>query len=1044
MSKNLTRKGIAFGAFVALASTVFAGTPASAAVSDSIVTGLTTGTSYNSVVGYANELSLSTVLAPSNSANAGTLHYAISNPSGAKLEIKVGTTANAVAQVTADGAGNTGAIWETAALAISAVDGDGVTANFQTTLTSFNVVPTGNQVGSAAADNLITIGVLDADLNVDVTVYAWLDSSSNAENIQASTELYGNTVALKFYDQANVTATTELVTPTTGAASVQATFTTTPELNGEQLGADFLDASVTSQGNANAVLAKNTTNVAAAAPTLGTTTYSGTTKKWTSTAYLKYSKATDAFNGTDGTVASIANLSTAPASSIASTDAELVTLTTVVHGLGATNTGSFAVTAVNLATAGITALAAATETAKAVTIASTSSISFTTTTALTTVVADTATAGAIYLYSVGTNATVQASGTYSFRPYLGTLALGVAGSSAVSAITANDTKSSISVSTDVAAGYNADASAADTVEVRTGTTTVSAVSTVYYTDADTGVIKVAPAGIPVTGTLSSPTGTFQINASGVGVTSDVELTDASGKVTFTVTTTTASSATNAVTLQIQPQSIAADNASGAKFVFAWDDAAYTLFDLKSSTAQPGANAASYRRIATGGVYSYDFAVLDQWGKAADAAKYRLQVINSGRTVSSNTHTLSNGRVSVGVADGAQGSGTTIQTEVNVQLDVSGTWTTQATESWDGTGFGYSIINVAAATAETITLDIEAGTTYQSTYQVLTADLVDAIAADTAAAQDRRISKVNQPTYTNAVTLNGRVSNTVTGQALGGGFVTITGASNILFSSGNVDAFGSITVLADADGDFGVNLYSNKSQEDSVITITSANAGTKTQKVTFSAAGARSGTVLTVTAPAIAQAGRTILITGQLNDKWGNGVDTDQDAVAAAGASALDATDARLVVSYDGPGLISGSLPVETDSTGKFTVRVLLGSNETGLMTVKATYGAANGTISSADTGLDIDLVGTAGVNIGTPAATAATAAIAGSTNRIYVSVSNNTLARNVVVKIAGKTVATLKGSTAKKTYVVRSTKGSKKVTVYVGGKLIASKTVTVK
>ena len=83
MSKNLTRKGIAFGALVALATSTFAGAPASAAVSDSIVTGLTSGTSYNSVVGYANELSLSTVLAPSNSSNAGTAVAPSITPSNA-------------------------------------------------------------------------------------------------------------------------------------------------------------------------------------------------------------------------------------------------------------------------------------------------------------------------------------------------------------------------------------------------------------------------------------------------------------------------------------------------------------------------------------------------------------------------------------------------------------------------------------------------------------------------------------------------------------------------------------------------------------------------------------------------------------------------------------------------------------------------------------------------------------------------------------------------------------------------------------------------
>ena len=58
--------------------------------------------------------------------------------------------------------------------------------------------------------------------------------------------------------------------------------------------------------------------------------------------------------------------------------------------------------------------------------------------------------------------------------------------------------------------------------------------------------------------------------------------------------------------------------------------------------------------------------------------------------------------------------------------------------------------------------------------------------------------------------------------------------------------------------------------------------------------------------------------------------------------------------------------------------------------------------------------------------------------------SNNTGAKSVVVKVAGKTFKTLKGSTAKKTYTVAAPKGSHKVTVFVGGKLVATKTISVK
>jgi hypothetical protein len=77
-------------------------------------------------------------------------------------------------------------------------------------------------------------------------------------------------------------------------------------------------------------------------------------------------------------------------------------------------------------------------------------------------------------------------------------------------------------------------------------------------------------------------------------------------------------------------------------------------------------------------------------------------------------------------------------------------------------------------------------------------------------------------------------------------------------------------------------------------------------------------------------------------------------------------------------------------------------------------------------------------------ASASQARIVGSTNRFFVGVNGNSLARNVVVKVAGRTFATLKGSATNRSYAVRAPKGSHKVTVFVGGRLIATKTITVR
>lgn len=1045
MSKNLTRKGIAFGALVALATSAFAGAPATAAVSDSIVTGLATGTSYNSVVGYSNGLKVTTTLAPSNSANASTLTYRVSNPSGAKLQISAGT--GTLTRATATSGDVT--IWDTEATpAVSATDADATAdgAQFETSLTSFNVVLGGDEVGTSTVDNDLLITVADADVDVAVDVYAWLDSSSNSANVQSSTELYGNTVSLKFYDQKNITATTELVYPVTGDVSVQAKITTTPELNGEQLG-ELVDASWTTQGNANAVLAKNTSSDADFSPVYGDTVYSGTTKKWTSTAYVKFSKGTDSFNGENLSLDAIANLAsitggvtTSQAVARITDSATRVTLRNLAGvGFPTSNAGTYAISAYFTTTQQTTRLTATAS--RVLTIASATAITYDadTTAGASAGNDDVVATGAASFWSVGTHATVQASGIYSATPYIGTQKLGAASSSTNSAVTASDTKASVVVSENVAAGYNEDASASDTVEVRTATTSVAAKATVYYVDADTGVKKVAPAGIPVTGSIAvGGSAVAQINAAGATVTSDVEYTDASGQVTFTVTATSPI-AGNYVDLTITPQSLS--GTSAAKFRFVWEDATYAITDLNDTYAQDGNS--SYRRMATSGTYTYNFAVLDQWGKAADAAKYRLQVLNDGRTVSSNTYTLSNGRVAVAVADGAQGSGSTITTTVNLQKLVSDTWTTQATESWDGTGLGKVVINVADAAVESFLAGINAGTTYATARgDLATTWLTEDISAKKVEAQDRRVSKVNQPAYATTAVVSGRLINKSTGLAHGGAAVTVSGPSTILFSAGKVDALGSITVIADNEGDFNVSLVSNTAQEDAVITFTSASGATKTVKVTFKPAAARAGTKLVVTSTD-ATPGKTLVFTGKLTDEWGNAVDTDQVATNAAGGSTLDATDARLTVTYTGPGLLSGTLPVETGADGTFTVRVLLGTSDTGSAVVKATYGAANGTIASADTGDNIDIVTTATAVIG-GAVAAVKANVVGKTKAFTVSVSGNASAKNVVVKVAGKTVATLKGSKSAKTYTVKATKGSKKVTVYVGGKLLLSKTVSVK
>jgi hypothetical protein len=270
-----------------------------------------------------------------------------------------------------------------------------------------------------------------------------------------------------------------------------------------------------------------------------------------------------------------------------------------------------------------------------------------------------------------------------------------------------------------------------------------------------------------------------------------------------------------------------------------------------------------------------------------------------------------------------------------------------------------------------------------------------------------------------------------GAPVPGAAVTFAG-TGVLFQAGgtirtNDGTFGldSLVVYTDASGSTGNVFYYSNNTGKQTITVTSG-AATKTQAISW-AAVTSGGSAWTITAPTYILPGQTLKVSAVLKDKYGALVDT------AAG---------DIKVSYTGPGYLTATPATETDEDGAVSFTVLLGAADTGSATVKFTYEGTNGTI--AETEENDDIVAQSIITLGAAPVAGATAAVAGSTKRFFVSVSGNTGAKNVVVKVAGKTFKTLKGSTAKKTYTVAAPKGSHKVTVFVGGKLVATKTVSVK
>ena len=965
MAKNIARKSIALASGIALATSGLAALPAQAV--ETLDTTLNAGIHYNTVTGYGNGVTLKTTINASYASSDDYLSYRIVNTGTATVEALFGNS-----DIDENVDQTTGIFYEygkSAALADADTTQDGSTGR-QTADNDFVLNLGGGAVGLYTVNNLLQLNVKDATAkDYTLTVQAWLDV--NQDNTMDSTEWAGPVKTLNFYDETNVAATTTITSSVVGASYVEAEITTTPALNGNALGADFFDVSLTAQGNTNAVLVKNTSSDAGLAPTLGTTTYSSTTDKWTAKGYVKYSKAADAWTGTDGTVAAIADLTAGTASTIAvASTTKLATMAIFTHGI--TASGSFAATFTDLDSGSPTNVAANSDfiavpltyvsaTSATWQTAATAELAF-----LTPGAAENVTGGSVTFWSVGANATVQAAGVYSATPYIGALKVGAIGSTSSDAETASGITATIVGTNNIEAGINEDGSSQTAIAVRSGTTTVSASAVLTYTDSNSEA-QLIGAGVPVTCSATAENAGGTVTVNGGTTASAVVLTDAASSVTCSVTTSTAAAA-DSIDFDIRPQSLPAGNAAAAKFDLTWADADYVLYDTNVDRSQPASSTLSYRSIDANGTYTFQFAYTDQFGVAAADSTYRLQVVNTNRTVSSDYHSLVAGQATVSVADAAQGATSNITTTVNVQKLASGTWGAVAADSWNASNNGKVQINVVTAQTDSITLDTGTGQTfeYDNTANVAR-DVSVPIAAKATVAQDRRFTNATQPVYTNAVVVHGRVSNSATGLVRAGQLVTVTGPSNILFSSGNKDAFGSLTVVTSDEGDFTVLAYSNIAQSLTDITFTTTAAATKTQKITFEPVAITAGVNVSIAMPAFVSAGSTFQPVITVTDKYGNAVDTTGDALS---------------ITYTGPGIVFGTIATDTDANGQAKFAVLLGANDTGSPAVSVVYDANNnstyGTASADIYGLTPDYSATASAVIGTATVASDTKVNAGS------------------------------------------------------------------
>jgi hypothetical protein len=452
-------------------------------------------------------------------------------------------------------------------------------------------------------------------------------------------------------------------------------------------------------------------------------------------------------------------------------------------------------------------------------------------------------------------------------------------------------------------------------------------------------------------------------------------------------------------------------ASSNRTLIGQDSKANAIVDVAVAATGNGA----IRKYAKGAAISIPFKVVDQFGQTPTGT---FQVVFSALTGVNYTST-----VAVGSDGNVTFSGTSTHTAAATGLSLTAT-----VQKKDTAGDFQTVASIAT------TSNIEIGTVQAAkTISIATGNLgtttgTSAVTRALSSALNAGNTDIEQGsvshTTAGGIDLTSTVLDTEGATAVGVP-VTYT-AAGVLFKAGNTYGLGSITVLTSTAGSTGaVSAFSNLAG-DVTVTVTSGSA-TKTQALTFTKP-TTGGSAWTITAPTYILPGQTLKVSAVLKDKYG--------AVVNASGSA----DSVKVV-YTGPGYVTAAMPTTTDSSGVVSFSVLLGAADDGNATISVTYAGAD-TITAA-TAAD-DVVATALVALGAAPAASATAAVAGSTKRFFVSVDGNTSAKNVVVKVAGKTFKTLKGSTAKKTYTVAAPKGSHKVTVYVGGKLVATKTIAVK
>ena len=319
MSKNLTRKGLALGAIVALGTSVFAGTPAQA-LTGNVTLVPAAGTSYNVLLTDAFVLKTDLAVA---AGDASKLRYKITNSGASALTLLTSNDAG----TTYNGAANNGSA---TSLTVSGT----ATVASTTSATSFVAAPAAGLGSVNTASQFLKIGTTTTTADSTITVQAWVDQNSNGV-IDTDTEFVTDVRTVKFVKASNVTATATVTKPALNETTIKAAVALSGDINLQQLtSASDIDVLFYKDG-------VNTFGAGSAAVTLNNLTWDAVNEEFVASKTIPAaSAATYSAQVQIGGV----NSGSASVGTVAATVAKSVTVATVANA----NLQSKTVTAANI------------------------------------------------------------------------------------------------------------------------------------------------------------------------------------------------------------------------------------------------------------------------------------------------------------------------------------------------------------------------------------------------------------------------------------------------------------------------------------------------------------------------------------------------------------------------------------------------------------------------------------------------------------------------------------------------------------------------